>query len=289
LYQVEFYRADLQFAKLDEADLKGAKFHNSDLRGASLASTDLYRVDFIGTILSGANFSRARCSLTTFAGVDLTDAQGLSQVLHKGPSNIDVATLIRSASAPLVTFFIGAGVPETFVTYARSLASSPIEFYSCFISYSHADNVFASRLHAALEDRGIRCWLDEKQLAPGDDIYEEVDRGIRLWDKVLLCCSRASLSSWWVDNEIGIALEKEQQLAKERGGRVRAIVPLNLDGHMFSADWKSGYSAQLRRRLAADFTDWSRDGGVFETELQNLIRSLRADERAREQPPHPKL
>jgi hypothetical protein len=58
---------------------------------------------------------------------------------------------------------------------------------------------------------------------------------------------------------------------------------------MFSADWKSGYSAQLRRRLAADFTDWGRDVGVFETQLENLIRSLRADERAREQPPHPKL
>jgi hypothetical protein len=29
-------------------------------------------------------------------------------------------------------------------------------------------------------------------MLPGDDIYEQVDRGIRLWDKVLLCCSRHS-------------------------------------------------------------------------------------------------
>jgi hypothetical protein len=34
--------------------------------------------------------------------------------------------------------------------------------------------------------------LDEKQMLPGDDIYEQVDRGIRL-----LCFSQHSLTSWW--------------------------------------------------------------------------------------------
>ena len=47
-----------------------------------------------------------------------------------------------------------------------------------------------------------QIWLDEHQMLPGDDIYEQIDRGIRHWDKILLCCSEASLTSWWVDNEI---------------------------------------------------------------------------------------
>ena len=51
----------------------------------------------------------------------------------------------------------------------------------------------------------------------GDDIYHEVDRGIRLWDKMLLCCSEHSITSWWVDNEIGTAFEKEQPIMKDRG------------------------------------------------------------------------
>src|SRR5271166_5846356 len=72
------------------------------------------------------------------------------------------------------------------------MVGRPIEYYSCFISYAHEDKLFARRLHDALQGRGIRCWLDEKQILPGDDIYEQVDRGIRLWDKVLLCCSRHS-------------------------------------------------------------------------------------------------
>jgi hypothetical protein len=52
-----------------------------------------------------------------------------------------------------------------------------IEFFSCFISYSHIDKPFAERLFDTLQGRGIRCWLDEEQMLPGDDIYEHVDRG----------------------------------------------------------------------------------------------------------------
>src|SRR6185295_5538661 len=148
----------------------------------------------------------------------------------------------------------GCGLPEALIAYLPALLNvGPIQFYSCFISYSHADKAFARRLHDKLQGQGIRCWLDEKQLLPGDDLHDAVDRGIRLWDKVLLCCSEASLTSWWVDNEIATALEKEQQLSKQRTRKVQAIIPLNLDGYLFSNCWKSGYRSQIRRRLASDF------------------------------------
>ena len=103
-------------------------------------------------------------------------------------------------------------------TFAR-FCKQPTEFYSCFISYSHEDKAFARLLHDRLQGQGIRCWLDDHQLLPGDDLHEVIDRGIWLWDKMLLCASKSSLTSWWVDGEINRAFQKEAELMKERAKR----------------------------------------------------------------------
>ncbi len=138
-----------------------------------------------------------------------------------------------------------------------------------------------------VQGKGIRCWLDEKQLLPGDDIYEQFDRGIRLWDKVLLCASKDSLTSWWVDNEINSAFKKEQRIMKERGKKVLALIPLDLDGYIFSDGWQSGKKDQVLSRLAADFN--VRDDEKFEAEVEKVVRALRTDEAGREAPPKPRL
>jgi hypothetical protein len=213
----------------------------------------------------------------------------LDTVEHKGPSTIGLDTIYRSKGRIPEVFLRGAGVPDIFIQYAASLTGTAFEYYSCFISYSHADKPFARRLHDALQGRGIRCWLDEHQVLPGEAIYDAVDRGIRLWDKVLLCCSEAALTSWWVDNEIQITLAKEQQLAKERGHKVHALIPLNLDGYLFTGKWQSGMQTQVRNRLAADFTGWEGNNAKFEEQMGSVIKALRADAGAREQPPKPRL
>jgi hypothetical protein len=132
-------------------------------------------------------------------------------------------------------------------------------------------------LYNALRDEGVDCWHDEHKLLPGDDLHDEIHRGIQLWDKVLLCCSEISLEKCvWVDREIEKALEKEERLRREQDPELRAIIPLDLDGYLFR--WRGSKASYLRARVAADFTDW-RTEKSFRRQMERLLEALRVDRR----------
>jgi hypothetical protein len=289
-YRANLSRANLRGADLHGADLRGADLHRAKLTEANLSGADLYRANLWSAILGSANFKNAIVGSTIFGSVDLSSCRGLDSIRHQRPSTIGVDTIIRSKGQIPETFLRGVGLPDEWINYIPSLVGNSIQFFSCFISYSSSDRPFAVRLHDALQSKGIRCWLDEKQLLPGHDISRELERGIYLWDKFLLCASENSLTSWWVEDEIKTALEKERALRKERGEPVRKLIPLNLDGYMFTDKWDLGvFATEIRSRVAADFRDWENSSSNFDKQVDRVIKALRADEGARELPPPSRL
>lgn len=296
LAEANFFGSDLSEANLISSNLMRANLRRTRMRGAQLKHCGLPEAFLVDAFLDEARIDECVFNQTVVAGIDLSTLASLVNCRHEGPSHVAgslEATAFGLRQRPhrqsvVEAFLRESGIPEEYLATFRVTIQRPIEFYSCFISYSHSDMEFAQRLESDLKLAGIRCWRDEDALRPGDDMYYVVDKAIRSWDKVLLCCSRSSLNSLWVERELEIAFEKEMALRHERGLNISVIIPLDLDGYLLNG-WGGSHAAALRKRLAARFPGWQSDGSIYQRELERLLGALRSDDAARIEPPERKL
>src|SRR5262245_10772604 len=231
--------AILHGANLIDADLTGAILHGASLSKADLSYAILNYAALNGADLNGANLSETYFDETYFTDVDLSKVIGLETCRHQGPSSIDHRTLEKSPNLPLA-FLRGIGLPDRLIDYLPSLLNQPIQFYSCLINYSTKDEDLAERLHADLQNKGVRCWFAPRDLPIGAKILDGIDEAIRLRDKMLLILSERSISSDWVENEVQAGLEEE----RKRGEIV--LFPIRLDDAIFNT--KEAWAAKLRAR-----------------------------------------
>jgi hypothetical protein len=269
--------ANLSDAKLGGAKLGGAKLARATLVRAKLGGADLVDACLIDANLLGANLLRANLKgallgMTTFASNDLHEVIGLDEVRHLGPSTIGIDTIFRSEGNIPEVFLRGAGVPEAFIVQMKSLvgAMEPIQFYSCFISYSSKDGDFAERLHADLQCKNVRCWFAPEDMKIGDRIRPRIDEAIRKYDKLLLVLTENSISSTWVEKEVEAAFEKERLQGRT------VLFPIRLDDAVMQAT--EAWAADIRRtRHIGDFSGW-KEHDKYKAAFDRLMRDLKAED-----------
>ena len=90
--------------------------------------------------------------------------------------------------------------------------------HDVFISHSHADKPAADAACAALEARGIRCWIAPRDIEPGQDWAGSIIQAIRSAQIMLLVFSRHANQSIQVKREV-----------ERAGNSGKVILPLRID------------------------------------------------------------
>ena len=280
LVDVRFDGASLKNANLSNAELMGADFTDASLSQAILNGADLTFATLSRANLTGADFRGAEIGHTIFADNDLSNALGLEDVYHIGPSTIGIETLFKSRGRIPEAFLRGAGVPEDFITFIPSLVECPIEFYSSFISYSHHDEEFARRLYSRMRDENLRVWYAPEDMRGGRKLHEEIFRAIQIHDKLLLVLSAHSMKSDWVMTEIRRARKVEREENRRKLFPIRLVDFETIQNwECFDADSGKDLAVELREYYIPDFSNW-KDHDTFEVEFSKLLRDLRATEKS---------
>jgi hypothetical protein len=273
----DFTGSDLTRANLSEAHLGETDFGDANLAGANLSGAQLIATYLSRAKLAGVNFTGAMFAYVTLGEVDLRPVRGLETIQHTAPSTIGIDTIILSKGKIPEVFLKEAGVPPSIIEQIPSLVGSlePIQFYSCFISYSSKDQDFAERLHADLVDKGVRCWYAPYDLKIGDKWRDRVEESIRLHEKLLLVLSHHSIESPRVEEEVVGALEKEERYFRETGVERLVLFPIRLDEAVMNTS--KAWAANLHRlRHIGDFTRWT-NYDDYQKAFTRLLRDLKTE------------
>jgi TIR domain-containing protein/pentapeptide repeat protein len=261
--------ADLGGALLGDANLCDASLAKADLSGADLHGADLRATDLFGACIAEANFDETILAYTKFGNVDLSAAKGLTNVKHAAASTIGVDTIYRSKGDIPEAFLRGAGIPENFISFINSKARQREPTYSCFICHSFKDKRFCDRLHADLQAQGVRTWYFPEDAPRGKRFFAEIVYRVKMFDKVIVVCSKHALESKPVVKEIVETLKREYE---ERG---EFLFPVRLDNYLLK-EWQHRQKAVVIEKVVADFRGWNRSAVKYEDGLKNLLRALKS-------------
>lgn len=139
-------------------------------------------------------------------------------------------------------------------------------YHSCFISYATPDLPFAEQLHTDLTTEGVNCWFAPQDLKVGDKLLQAIHKAIMGYDKLLVILSEHSINSQWVEDELGLAFDREHRRNEY------ILFPIRLDDTALLTE--RYWAVKVRQRFIGDFTQVdNRD--TYQKSLSRLLRDLR--------------
>jgi uncharacterized protein YjbI with pentapeptide repeats len=291
LYGAKLSNTHLNGADLARADLRSADLSAADLRKADLTGADLRGANFTATILLKTNFSKAKIEGTIFGSSNLSysylsEAIGLEEIRHTGPSSISTDTFATSKGKIPEVFLRGCGLSDLEIEEVKLYdpdlsndernkilyriydlqASQAIQISPLFVSYSHGDSAFVEKVGDHLTKKGVRYWRDIHDMKAGR-MEKQIDRAIRQSPTVLLVLSEHSLSSDWVEHEVRTARGLEKEMGRD------VLCPVALDDSWKDSKWDKHLMEQVKKYHVLDFSNW-KDDSKFDGMFRKLINGL---------------
>lgn len=266
---VELPRQDLSGADLSDsiltnsflvaADLVNANLSRADLSGSDLAAVDFSFASLAEATLVGCNLDSAILRKTILNHISLKECLGLHRIVHYSHSYMDAQAIVRSD--PLPDSLLRACGMDSF---CASQEADP-DYLSCFISYSRRDEEVALLLHQLLVAKRVPCWIDQKNLGIGNDLFDTISMQVRSAGRVIVLLSENSIGRPWIEREIKFALSEEIERQE------RFVLPLALDDHVFLS--KKEWVRELRGRHVGDMRAW-REPDVLAETVRLLLMEL---------------
>ena len=266
-------------------------FNGSNIRSTSFNETSFENTDFVNAVFSYNTISDCKMidsnfQSSIFQGTNLSPFLNLHQK-HLGSCSIDhqsialtldvmrIHPLELNPAPNLIKFMENCGTPTISAMYAidsiRSLQPNQLDtlMRSTFISYGAPDEKFAQKLNQDLKKNGVTTFFFPESASFGQKLHSMM-RGINKYDRIILICSKQSLSR----SKSGILYEIEKTLEREaKEGGESYLIPVRLDDYVLN-EWKPTLEymkEEVLNRVVADFTDEQ----VYDQQLNRLLNALK--------------
>jgi vacuolar-type H+-ATPase subunit E/Vma4 len=160
---------------------------------------------------------------------------------------------------------------------------SKLNFRHVFISYSRQDDNVMQSVVAFLQKKGLKIWLDKKEIPPGSPIWEiEIEKAIKETGAVVVLLSPDSNNSVWVRRELNFAEAHKKRIYPVLiSGNERNAIPISLTSHQ-RVDIRDNEEAELNS-LATTLGFYLEDLAKEEEAKRKAKEEEKARQKAEEQ------